>query len=111
MLAKLGTVIVYGAGGTEGVIPASWGIQNQPTIKFIYMYELPGDAYKHAVADFHGMAIAGKLRHLPIRTFSLEATAEDKFQIEGAAVFTFDPAKNQMTIKRRGGERVFTKEN
>ena len=40
----------------------------------------------------------------------LEATAEDKFQIEGAAVFTFDAAKNQMTIKRRGGERVFTKQ-
>ena len=41
---------------------------------------------------------------------ALEATAEDTFQIEGAAVFTFDAAKNQMTIKRRGGERVFTKE-
>ncbi len=41
----------------------------------------------------------------------LEATAEDKFQIEGVAVFTFDAAKNQMTVKRRGGERVFTKEN
>jgi len=40
----------------------------------------------------------------------LEATAEDKFQIEGVAVFTFDAAKNQMTVKRRGGERVFTKE-
>jgi len=40
----------------------------------------------------------------------LEATAEDKFQIEGMAVFTFDAAKNQMTVKRRGGERVFTKE-
>jgi D-alanyl-D-alanine carboxypeptidase len=41
----------------------------------------------------------------------LEATAEDKFQIEGAAVFEFDAAKNQMIIKRRGGqERVLTKE-
>jgi CubicO group peptidase (beta-lactamase class C family) len=40
----------------------------------------------------------------------LEATAEDKFQIEGVAVFTFDAAKNQMTVKRRGGERLFTKE-
>jgi len=39
----------------------------------------------------------------------LEATAENKFQIEGAAVFTFDAAKNQMTVKRRGGERIFTK--
>jgi len=40
----------------------------------------------------------------------LEATAENKFQIEGAAVFEFDAANNRMTIKRRGGERVLTKE-
>jgi len=41
----------------------------------------------------------------------LEATAQDKFQIEGAVVIEFDVAKNQMTIKRRGGgERVLTKE-
>ena len=40
----------------------------------------------------------------------LEATAQEKFQIQGAAVFEFDAAKNQMTIKRRGGERVLTKE-
>jgi D-alanyl-D-alanine carboxypeptidase len=40
----------------------------------------------------------------------LEATAEDKFQLEGVAVFTFDAANGQMTVKRRNGERVFTKE-
>jgi CubicO group peptidase (beta-lactamase class C family) len=41
----------------------------------------------------------------------LEATAQDKFQIEGAVVIEFDAAKNQMTIKRGGGQRVLTKEN
>ncbi len=41
----------------------------------------------------------------------LEATAEDKFQIEGAVVIEFDAAKNQMIIKRRGGQRILTKEN
>jgi D-alanyl-D-alanine carboxypeptidase len=40
----------------------------------------------------------------------LEATAEDKFRIERAVVIEFDAAKNQMTIKRRGGERIVTKE-
>jgi len=40
----------------------------------------------------------------------LEATAEDKFQIERAVVIEFDAAKSQMTVKRRGGERIFTKE-
>ena len=41
----------------------------------------------------------------------LEATAQDKFEIEGAGVvFEFDAAKNQMVQKRGGRERVFTKE-
>jgi hypothetical protein len=41
----------------------------------------------------------------------LEATAENKFQIAGAATFEFDATKNQLIIKRRGGqERVLTKE-
>ena len=40
----------------------------------------------------------------------LEATAENKFQIQRAVVIEFDTAKNQMTIRRRGTERVFTKE-
>ena len=44
----------------------------------------------------------------------LEATAQDKFKIDNGTatgiVIEFDVAKNQMTIKRNGGERVFTKE-
>jgi D-alanyl-D-alanine carboxypeptidase len=42
----------------------------------------------------------------------VEATAENKFRIEGVGVtFEFDAVKKQMTVKRRQGERVFTKEN
>ncbi|MBD2700087.1 beta-lactamase family protein [Spirosoma sp. BT702] len=45
----------------------------------------------------------------------LEATAQGTFKIDngtaGGIVIEFDVAKNQMTIKRNGGERVFTKEN
>ncbi len=44
----------------------------------------------------------------------LEATAEDKFKIDNGTatgiVIEFDVAKDQMTVKRGGGERVFTKE-
>jgi D-alanyl-D-alanine carboxypeptidase len=44
----------------------------------------------------------------------LEATAQDKFKLDNGTatgiVFEFDTAKNQMTIKRGGGQRVFTKE-
>lgn len=41
----------------------------------------------------------------------LEAMAENKFQIEGVALFEFDAVKSQLTIKRKGGqERVVTKD-
>jgi D-alanyl-D-alanine carboxypeptidase len=44
----------------------------------------------------------------------LEATAENKFRIDNGTatgiVLEFDAEKNQMTIRREGGERVFTKE-
>jgi NADPH2:quinone reductase len=76
MLAKRGKVIVYGAGGTDGAIPAGWGIQNQPTIRFIYMYELPAQAYVQAVADFERLQSAGKIKHLPVREFSLDQIAQ-----------------------------------
>jgi hypothetical protein len=37
--------------------------------------------------------------------------APDKFTIGPGITVTFDAAKEQMTIKRPQGERVFTKEN
>ncbi|HEX4945394.1 MAG TPA: serine hydrolase domain-containing protein [Blastocatellia bacterium] len=44
----------------------------------------------------------------------LEATAQDKFKLDNGTptgiVFEFDAAKNQMTIKRNGGQRVFMKD-
>src|SRR4030095_8255703 len=41
----------------------------------------------------------------------LEATAENEFKLEPVLVIEFDAAKKQMTIKRRGRERVVTKED
>ena len=43
----------------------------------------------------------------------LEATAQDKFKIEGVngVSFEFDAAKKQMIMNRLGVERIFTKEN
>jgi NADPH2:quinone reductase len=76
MLGKRSTAIVYGAGGAEGTITASWGIQNQPTIKFIYMYELPAQAYVRAVADFERWQSAGRIKHLPVREFALDQIAQ-----------------------------------
>ena len=43
-------------------------------------------------------------------TVLLEATVQDKSKSPAGIVLEFDAAKNQMTIKRNGGQRVFTKE-
>ena len=75
LLAKGGSIIVYGAGGAEGNISASWGIQNHPTIKFIFMYEFEAADYARAVSDFAAMQSQGKLKHLPVKEFPLEQIA------------------------------------
>jgi NADPH:quinone reductase-like Zn-dependent oxidoreductase len=80
--ADSGTAIIYGAGGTEGVISAGWDIQNQPTIKFIYMYKLPAQAYARAVAEFEVLQSAGKLKHLPVREFRLEQISQAHEAVE-----------------------------
>jgi D-alanyl-D-alanine carboxypeptidase len=92
-------------------IPALESIAVNPDVldRYIGVYSTP-DAPAKATITRDGSTLffqpPGASSAVP-----LEATAEDKFQIEGAAVFTFDAAKNQMTVKRRNGmERVFTKE-
>jgi NADPH2:quinone reductase len=82
LLAKKGTVIIYGAGGAEGTIPASWGIRNQPTLKFFIMYELPAEWYARIAADFTELQTAGRLKHLPVREFPLERIAEAHEAVE-----------------------------
>ena len=82
MLAKKGTVVVYGAGGAEGTIPAGWGIQNQPTLRFFIMYELPPEWYPRITTEFTALETQGKLRHLPVREFPLERIAEAHEAVE-----------------------------
>jgi NADPH:quinone reductase len=82
MLKKRGTVVVYGSGGAEATLSASWGIQNQPVIRFIYMYEVPPEAYANALADFERMQGAGRLKHLPVREFPLERIGEAHEAVE-----------------------------
>lgn len=91
-------------------IPALESIAVSPEIldKYVGVYSSPEAPVKFTITRDGGTLFfqpPGAQSAVP-----LEATAQDKFQIEGAVVIEFDAAKNQMTIKRRGGERVFTKE-
>jgi D-alanyl-D-alanine carboxypeptidase len=92
-------------------IPALESLAVSPEVldKYVGVYSSPAAPMKWTITRDGGTLFfqpPGAQSAVP-----LEATAEDKFQIEGAAVFEFDAAKNQMIIKRRGGqERVITKE-
>jgi CubicO group peptidase (beta-lactamase class C family) len=92
-------------------IPALESIAVSPEVldKYVGVYSSPEAPVKWTITRDGGTLFfqpPGAQSAVP-----LEATAENKFQIEGAAVFEFDAAKNQMIIKRRGGqERVLTKE-
>jgi D-alanyl-D-alanine carboxypeptidase len=96
-------------------IPAFESIAVSPEVldKYIGVYSRPGAPGKFTITRDGATLYAqppGAESPVP-----LEATAQDKFKIDNGTatgiVFNFDAAKNQMTIKRNGGERVFTKEN
>jgi CubicO group peptidase (beta-lactamase class C family) len=92
-------------------IPAFETIAVNPDVldRYVGVYSTPGAPAKARVTRDGSTLFfqpPGESSAVP-----LEATAQDKFQLFGGKVtFEFDAAKNQVTVKRRGGERVFTKE-
>lgn len=96
-------------------IPAfeSIAVSSEVLDKYVGVYSMPGRSAKFTITREGATLYAqppGVQTGVP-----LEATAQDKFKIDNGTptgiVIEFDAAKNQMTIKRDGGERVFTKEN
>lgn len=95
-------------------IPAfeSVAISTEVLDKYVGVYSTPDAPVKFTITRQGATLYAqppGSQSAVP-----LEATAQDKFKIDNGTpagiVFEFDAAKNQMTIKRSGGQRVFTKE-
>lgn len=80
--------------------------------KYVGIYVLEGAPAKFTVTR-QGNTLYAQPPGAP-NSFPLEATAENKFKIDNGTptgiVFVFDLSKNQLTVKRGEGERVFTKE-
>ena len=80
--------------------------------KYVGVYSIPGAPAKFTITR-EGPTLYAKPPGAQTAV-PLEATAQDKFKIDNGTamgiVIEFDAAKNQMTIKRDGGERIFTKE-
>jgi len=91
----------------------SIAVNSEVLDKYVGDYSMPGGLGKFKITRESATLYAqppGAQTGVP-----LEATAQDKFKIDNGTatgiVIEFDAAKNQMTVKRNGGERVFTKEN
>ena len=82
VMKKGGVVVVYGSTKPEAVILPNWGIRNRALIRFIYMYELPPEEYVAAWRDFTAMQTDGKLKHLPIREYTLADIASAHEAVE-----------------------------
>jgi hypothetical protein len=77
--------------------------------KYVGVYSMPQTPVKFTITREGTTLYAQPNNGQP--AVPLEAITEDKFKVESAGiVFEFEAAKNQMTIKRGGGERIFTKE-
>lgn len=95
-------------------VPTFESIAVSPEVldKYVGIYSIPGAPVTFTITRQGATLYAqppGAKTAVP-----LEATAQDKFKIDNGTatgiVIEFDAGKNQMTIKREGGERVFTKE-
>jgi D-alanyl-D-alanine carboxypeptidase len=90
-------------------IPSFDAFKISPEIldQYVGIYTAPGAPVKWTVTRKDStLFIQDRQSAIP-----LEAMAENKFTITTGVTLEFDTAKKQMTIKRPGGERVFTKEN
>ena len=96
-------------------IPSFESIAVSPAVldKYAGTYSTPGAPAKFKITSDSGILYAQPPG--AEKAFPLEATAPDKFKIDNGTptgiVIEFDSLKNDMKIKREGGERVFTKEN
>ena len=95
-------------------IPAFESIAVSPDVlnHYVGVYVMPGTPVKFTITRDGATLYAqppGAQSAIP-----LVATAQDTFKIDngtaGGIVIEFDAAKAQMTIRRNGGERVFTRE-
>lgn len=104
-----GVFDIYGNKPFE--VPTFEAVQVKPEVldKYVGVYAIAGAPMKLKVSREDATLFILFPGESPV---PLEATAENKFKLEGAQMFfEFDASKNQMTQKRGDRERIFTKEN
>lgn len=58
-----GTVVVYGMGQTEALLPTFWFMRNRITLKFVYIYEIDAADREAGLRELDVLLQEGALRH------------------------------------------------
>jgi NADPH:quinone reductase len=82
VLRPKGSVIVYGTGAAEAVIPAQWMLVSGISIRFMLVYELTSEEHQAAIAAITRMLEENRLVHNVAATFPLEQTVEAHQAVE-----------------------------
>jgi NADPH2:quinone reductase len=72
VLRSRGIVVVYGVGGPDATVPASFCLQNAITLKFIFVYELTEQERGRAIAGITAMLEGNRLINNVAQTFALD---------------------------------------
>lgn len=82
VLRPRASVIVYGVGALEGLLPVQAFLVNQFMLRFVFVYELLGDERAAAIAEITRMLQADRLIHNVAATFPLAEIAEAHEAVE-----------------------------
>jgi NADPH2:quinone reductase len=82
VLRPKGSVIVYGTGAAEAVIPAQWMLVSGIAVRFMLVYELTSEQHQAAIVAITRMLEENKLVHNVAATFPLEQIVEAHQAVE-----------------------------
>jgi NADPH2:quinone reductase len=82
VLRPKGSVIVYGTGAADAVLPATFCLQNAITLKFFLVYELTAGEHQAAINEITRMLEQGKLIHNMALTLPLHEVAAGHQSVE-----------------------------
>jgi NADPH:quinone reductase len=86
VLRPKGSVIVYGTGAAEAVIPAQWMLVSGIAVRFMLVYELTSEEHQAAIVAITRMLEENKLVHNVAATFPLEQIVQAHQAVEGGKV-------------------------
>jgi NADPH2:quinone reductase len=93
VLRPKGSVIIYGTGAAEAVLPATFCLQNAIALKFFLVYELTPAEHQAAIGEITAMLEAGTLIHnvaltLPLAEIVAGHQAVEQGRVIGNVVLT-----------------------